>query len=445
MTLHTVDTEDVLAADHRHVVHPNFPFGGQAEIVLTRGEGVRLFDSTGKSYIDGRSQLNCVNLGYGHPRLIGAMKEQLDELQYASIFYQFTHPQVARAAGRLIASAPSGLQHVLFTSGGSEAVESALNIARLHWTRRGRAQKTKIISRYDGYHGATAGAVAATGMAMGGFDGIVRRAPGHIHAPALNHFRHGRGMEPEEYGRLAVQQLVDIIEAEGPETIAAFIGEPVVGAGGHVPPPPGYWKAIREVCDRYEILLILDEVMTGFHRTGPRFACDNWSVSPDIMAVGKGINGSYVPCGATIFSQAIGKTLEGAGLTGFTHSGHPLAMAAVNAALDAFEQDGIQENVAAMSRVLMQRLRDEFLPLPRVGTVEGLGLMTAMHLVSDKKSNQPLADDIVQRDVVRAALQHGLIVRARAGRIALCPPLTVSEPEIHEILDILYPLVSRLD
>ncbi|MCU1437822.1 MAG: Aspartate aminotransferase family protein [Naasia sp.] len=438
------NTGRLLEIDHAHVVHPNYPFGKSAEVVLVRGEGIRLFDSEGKSYIDGRSQLNCANLGYGHPRLIEAMKAQLDELQYASIFYQFTHPQVVSAAERIIASAPAGLKHILFTSGGSEAVESALTIARLYWSRVGRAQKTKVLSRYDGYHGATSEASAATGMAMGGFDGMINR-PGHVHAPAVNYFRSGRGMQPEEYGRFAAQQLVEIIQAEGPETIAAFIGEPIVGAGGHVPPPPGYWSAVREICDRYDILLILDEVMTGFHRTGPRFASEHWSVAPDILVVGKGINGSYAPCGATIFSETIGHALEGAKLTGFTHTGHPLAMAAVNATLDALELDGIPENVADMSGILMNRLEKEFLPLPRVGAAEGMGLMVTLQLVADKQSQQPLGDEVVQKEVVAGALRRGLIVRARNGRIALCPPLIVSEAEIHEILDILHPLVKNLD
>ncbi|PLP59070.1 aspartate aminotransferase family protein [Mesorhizobium loti] len=434
---------DLFALDRAHVLHPNHPVHQDIDFIVSRGEGVRLYDTTGRSFIDGRSQLNCVNLGYGYRRLVDAIKAQAEELSYLSIFYQFSHPQVITCAARLAASAPGDLDHVLFTSGGSEAMEAALAMVRLYWSRLGRA-KTKIISRYKGYHGGTASAMAATGMAMGGQTSIQRLISGHVHIPAPNLYRSGAGMDPEAYAKLAADQLAEAIELEGPDSVAAFLAEPIIGVGGYVPPPPGYWPLVREICDRYGVLLILDEVMTGFHRTGPRFAADNWGLVPDILVAGKGINSCYVPCGAAIVSRRIVDVLAGARLSGFTHSGHPLAMAAANAAFDAYDQDGIEDNVGRIHRLMMDRLQGEFLALPHVGTVEGLGLMIGLELVAEKKERTRLPDKVTQ-GVVGKSLDQGLIIRARDGRLALCPPLVISEAEANEMLDILFPLIRDMN
>jgi putrescine---pyruvate transaminase len=429
--------------DRAHVIHPNHPLGEGIDFIIGRGEGVRLYDLSGRAFLDGRSQLNCANLGYGHPRVVAAIKEQVERLSYLSIFYQFSHPQVIACASRLAASAPGDLDRVLFTSGGSEAIEAALSMVRLYWSRRG-SPKSKIISRYKGYHGATASAMAATGMPMGGAAGIQRLVPGHVHIPAPHQYRHAEHLDEAAYARFAADQLAEAIELEGPQTVAAFIAEPVIGVGGYIPPPAGYWPMVREICDRYGVLLILDEVMTGFHRTGPRFAANHWDLVPDIMIVGKGINGCYVPCGGALISQRIAEVLDGAKLSGFTHTGHPLAMAAANAAFDAFEQDGIEENVRRVSMLMMDRMRREFLPLPHVGAVDGMGLMIGIELVADKVSKMRLPDKALQ-DIVAAALRSGLIIRGRDSRLALCPPLVVNEGDAMQMLDILQPLISGLN
>jgi len=428
--------------DRAHVIHPNHPLGEGVDFVIARGEGVRLYDVAGREFLDGRSQLNCANLGYGHPRLIAAIKQQVEQLPYLSLFYQFSHPQVIECARRLAAGAPGDLDHVLFTSGGSEAIEAAFSIVRLYWSRLG-STRTKIISRYKGYHGATSGAAAATGMPMGGAASLQRAIPGHVHIPAPNYYRDGNGMDEAAYAKFAAQQLAQTIELEGPESVAAFIAEPVIGVGGYIPPPADYWPLVRQVCNEHGVLLILDEVMTGFHRTGPRFAADHWRIAPDIMIVGKGINGCYIPCGGAVISQRIANVLSGAKLSGFTHTGHPLAMAASNAAFDAFEQDGIEANVRRIGALVMERLRGEFLPLPRVGAVEGLGLMLGIELVDDKVCKTRLPDLALQQ-VVNAALAQGLIIRGRDSRLALCPPLIVSEADAMRMLDILLPLLRDL-
>lgn len=425
--------------DREHVIHPNHPLGTAVEFNIVRAEGVRLFDAEGRAFLDGRSQLNCANLGYGHPRLVRAIQEQVQSLPYLSIFYQFTHPQVVQCATRLAAGAPGDLRQVLFTSGGSEAFESALAAIRLYWARLGRG-KTKIISRYQGYHGATSGAISATGMPMGGANSIQRPLPGHIHIAAPRPVHHSAEDEALQ-ARRAADQLEEVIEREGADSVAAFVAEPVIGVGGYIPPPAGYWPLVRQICDRHGVLLVLDEVMTGFHRTGPRFAAQHWGIVPDIMILGKGINGCYVPCGAALFSRRIMDVLSGAKLSGFTHSGHPLAMAAANAAFDAYEQDGIEAHVQKMHAALMERLRTEFLRLPAVAAVEGLGLMLAIEL--RRGSDAQLADQALQ-NVVAAALRNGLIIRGRNSRLALCPPLVVSEAEAMSMLDILYPLLREV-
>lgn len=425
--------------DRRHVIHPNHPVDAEVDFIVTRGEGVRLYDDQGRALLDGRSQLSCANLGYGHPRLVQAIREQVAELPYLSIFYQFSHPQVIRYAARLAACAPGDLDQVLFTSGGSEALEAALAVVRLYWQRMGRA-KTKIISRYRGYHGATTAAMAATGMPMGGASSIQRLLPEHVLIAAPVSLHHSELTEQAQ-AQQAAEQLEQAIQNEGADSVAAFIAEPVIGVGGYIPPPAGYWPLVREICDRYAVVLVMDEVMTGFHRTGPRFAANHWSVAPDIMIVGKGINGCYVPCGGALFSRRIMNVLSGAKLSGFTHTGHPLAMAAANAALDAYEQDGIETNVCNVHSAVMTRLRGEFLDLPHVAAVEGLGLMLAMELADSHGKGLP---DAALQEVVTGALKQGLIIRGRNARLAFCPPLIVSEADAMLMLDILYPLIRSL-
>ena len=425
--------------DRRHVIHPNHPLGEEVEFIVTRGQGVRLYDDQGRELLDGRSQLNCANLGYGHPRLVRAIQEQVAELPYLSIFYQFSHPQVIRYASRLTACAPGDLDQVLFTSGGSEALEAALAAIRLYWQRMGRS-KSKVISRYRGYHGATTAAMSATGMPMGGASSIQRLLPGHVHIAAPVSLHHSE-LDEQAQAQQAADQLEQAIQSEGADSVAAYIAEPVIGVGGYIPPPACYWPLARKICDRYAVLLVMDEVMTGFHRTGPRFAANHWDVVPDIMIVGKGINGCYVPCGGALFSRRITDVLRGAKLSGFTHTGHPLAMAAANAALDAYEQDGIETNVRTVHAAVMARLQGEFLDLPQVAAVEGLGLMLAMELVDREGNGLPEA---ALQQIVAGALQQGLIIRGRHARLAFCPPLIVSEADAMLMLDILYPLIRDL-
>lgn len=432
---------DLLALDKAHLIHFGYPVGQGASIVIDRGQGVWLQDTNGKSYLDGRSQLNCVNLGYGHPHLVKAIQDQAEKLPFLSIFYQYTHPQAVTAAARLAGHLPTGLQHIAFTSDGSEANEMAMMIARLYWSRV-KPTKTKIISRYSGYHGNTPGAMSATGMTMGGLAGIQSLMPGHIHIAPPYIYRSGE-TDPLAYAKSCVDQLAYTIEQHGPDTVAAFLAEPIIGVGGYLAPPEGYWPLIREVCDRYDVLLIIDEVMTGFCRTGRMFASELFGIAPDMLTMGKGINSAYIPCGAVGISDRLFKGIEGATLSGFTNSGHPIAMAATNAALDVYERDDIASQVRSVSAHVTERLQQEFMKLPIVGQIDGAGLMLGIEIVADKATKTPLPPEVMARITTRC-VERGLITRGRGSRVAFCPPLIITKEESDTALDTLYSVLAGL-
>jgi putrescine aminotransferase len=421
-------SEDLLAADRRHLVHPYLPVGETARVVFERGEGVFLYDVDGRRFLDARSQLNCVNLGYGHAGLNAAIAAQLDQVAYVALFYGFTHPQAVTAAARLAELTPGDLDRIAFTSGGSEAIEQALALVRLYWSKVDPA-RTTVISRLRGYHGNTAGAMSATGMPMGGMPGLPDIVPGHVHIPPPYPFRDGAD------ARAAADTLAAAIENEPAGTVAAFLAEPLLGVGGYLAPPEGYWPLVREVCDSYGVLLIVDEVMTAFRRTGPMFACDHWGLVPDLLVMGQGLNGSYVPCGAVAIGGRIEDVIQGVSLSGFTHGGHPLAMAAVNAALDAYLDPAFEPHVAAVAAHVRSRLETEFLELPAVADVDGLGLMLALDLDLDAERTARIVD---------LALERGLITRGRDGRLSFSPPLVITREEADEALDLLHEVLVEV-
>jgi putrescine aminotransferase len=434
-------TDDILGMDADHLIRFNTPVGTGATIAIERAEGVWLYDTEGNRYLDGRSQLNCVNLGHSHPSLVRAINEQAEKLQYLSTFYQFTHPLAAKVAARLAGLLPAKLNHVAFSSGGFEANEMAFMIARLYWSKE-QPTKTKIISRINGYHGNTAQTMSATGMAMGGQNDIQNIVPGHVRIPAPYMYRSDETDE-ETYAETCAQHLAAMIESEGPETVAAFIAEPIVGVGGYFTPPAGYWPKIREICDHYDVLLILDEVMTGFCRTGQMFAADLYDVEPDLLTMGKGINSSYLPCGALGISDRIVEVIQGSSLSGFTHAGHPLAMAAVDAALDVYVDEDVAGTVRVMSGHVQSRFRDEFMELDVVGDVDGEGLMLALEIVENTSTKARFGAETMAR-ITSRSLDRGLITRARGSRLAFCPPLTITRDEADQALDIMFNVLGSL-
>jgi adenosylmethionine-8-amino-7-oxononanoate aminotransferase len=415
--------------------------------VAARGEGICIYDTEGRPYLDasGGAAVSC--LGHAHPDVTDAIEKQLRKLEYAHTSF-FTTTVAEELADTLIADAPAGLSYVYFVSGGSEAVECALKMARQYFVEIGQPQRRHIIARRQSYHGNTLGALAAGGHAA-------RRA---TFAPLLfetHHiepcyaYRHLRPEEfPELYAARAAEALEEKIAELGPENVIAFIAETVVGAtAGAVPPGPGYFKRIREICDRHNVLLILDEVMCGMGRTGTLHACEQEAVAPDLLVIAKGLGGGYQPIGATLLSQKVFDAFaNGSGFFqhGHTYLGHPVACAAALAVQQVIKRDALLDNVQAMGKRLQRRLGERFGNHPHVGDIRGRGLFQAIELVADRSSKQPFEPELKLHARIKAeAMTRGLMVYpsggtadGRAGdHVLIAPPFIVDTGDIDLIVE----------
>ncbi|HLI13741.1 MAG TPA: aspartate aminotransferase family protein [Alphaproteobacteria bacterium] len=415
--------------------------------VAVRGEGITLADASGKTYIDasGGAAVSC--LGHGHPRVIRALQAQAARLAYAHTGF-FTTEVAEQLADRLIAEAPPGIEKVYFVSGGSEAVEAALKLARQYFLETGEPERRRFISRRQSYHGNTLGALAVGGNQL-------RREP---YSPLLMDvsliapcfaYRFKRDDESEaEYGRRVADELEAELRRLGPESVAAFIAEPVVGAtAGAVTAVPGYFKRIREICDRYGILLILDEVMCGMGRTGTLHACTQEGIAPDLMVVAKGLGGGYEPIGAMLVSGRIYDAIahgSGAFMHGHTYMAHAMACAASLAVLDTIRDERLLENVATMGRHLSQRLTERFGNHHHVGDIRGRGLLQAIELVAERSTKRPFDPDLKLHAKVKAeAMARGLMVYPMGGTIdgkfgdhvLLAPPYIATAADIERIVE----------
>jgi adenosylmethionine-8-amino-7-oxononanoate aminotransferase len=415
--------------------------------IAAGGEGIDLIDSTGKRYIDasGGAAVSC--LGHGHPAINAVLHAQIDRLAYAHTSF-FTTDVAERLADHLIADAPAGLSHVYLVSGGSEAVEAAIKMARQYFTERGETERRNIIARRQSYHGNTLGALAAGGNAW-------RRAPfqpllieTHHIDPCFAYRFQEQGESEEDYGRRAADALEKKIQELGPETVMAFIAETVVGAtAGAVPPVKGYFKRIREICDRHGVLLILDEVMCGMGRTGTQHACEQEGIAPDLMTIAKGLGGGYEPIGATLLSKKIYDTFaQGTGFFqhGHTYMAHPLACAAGLAVQETIRRENLLANVCDMGALLRRRLGERFGNNPHVGDIRGRGLFQAVELVEDRTTKAPFDPALkLNAKIKKAAMARGLMVYPMGGTIdgqrgdhvLLAPPFIVTAPQIDEIVD----------
>ena len=444
-------TEELLRWDREHIIHGRWPIGENNGIVTEQSHGIYIRDTEGKEYIDGASQLLCVNLGYGQTEIIDAINEELARTQYAMLFHGFSNVAIIECSRKLGELVPPGLDHFSFTAGGSESTDSAIKLARFYWHTRG-SSKYKVISLYDSYHGITSAALTATGSGKGAYErGLGSQMPGFIHVPSFYCYRCMLGMEYPGCGIRCARYIADVIEKEGPENIAAFMAEPVLGVGGMIAPPPEYWLMVRDICTSYDVLLIADEVMTGFGRTGKLFAIENWGITPDLMAMAKGITSAYLPFGAVAFSTDIWETIKGRDFVAYTYSGHPVCAAAATKAMEIYVRDKIAENAASMGTYALERLRREFEPLPHVGGANGLGLMLGIEIVADK-STKKLFDPAlkIMQGIQDRALEKGLFVRVAgiggtpSDRVVFAPPLTVTTSEIDMALDILYPVIAGI-
>lgn len=414
--------------------------------VCAGGRGAYLFDSTGKQYLDASGGAAVSILGHGNERVVAAIAEQARALAYAHTAF-FTNAPSEALADRLVANAPDGLELVYFVSGGSEANETAIKLARQFHVARGDDARSLIIHRAQSYHGATLGTLAASGNPA-------RRAPyGPMLLPSPEiapcyAYRHRKPHEtPDEYGRRAALELAAAIEAAGPERVAAFIMEPVVGATlGAVPPERGYMPLIREICDRYGVLLIADEIMCGMGRTGTMYACLGEAVAPDILTIAKGLAGGYQPIGAVLLQRRIYEAiLDGPGRFehGHTYVGHPIACAAALAVQDELSE-GVLERIPWLGERVRTALEDEFHDHPNVGDIRGRGVLLGLELVADRGSKAPFdpGDGMAVR-LRDAAMSEGLIVYPGQGtadgrsgdHILIAPPYIWDDVEIGELVE----------
>lgn len=442
-------TEQFLKWDREHVLHSLYPIGGELPgVVFERSDGVMLRDTEGKEYIDLSSQLTCCNLGHRQKDIVEAVVAALGKMDYTETYFGYSHPYVSECAHKLAGIVPGGLGHLFFTSGGGEATEFAIKFAQLYWYSKGQGSKYKVISLRNSYHGSAGMAIAASGIGPLYTRGLGPVGVGFVKVPPAYCYRCSFGLSHPDCGLRCARFLSDVIENEGAETVAAFIGEPIQGGGGVIDPPPEYWPAIKKVCARHNILFIGDEVQSGFCRTGKMWALEHWDVVPDIMTMAKGIAGSVVPFGAVAISDGIFEAVKGRPVPGgYTYSGHPLGCAASIAAIDVYIRDRVAENAARVGKHVKERLEQEFLPLPGVGEVRGKGLFLAAEMVSDKQSRTPLHPE-VRAGLTRKLLDAGICTRGGGygnSVLYITPPCTTTLEEADRALDILKPVIAGLD
>ncbi len=418
-------------------------------LIIARGKGVFVWDASGKQYLDGSSAIWNVNLGFGNREIAAAVAQQLETLSFHLGLLNISTPPAIELAARLAALAPAGLERVFFTSGGSEANESVIRLARLYHRVRGYKHKTVAIARIKGYHGSSCGAASLTGIEhFHEFFEPMLPDVRHIAPPYCYHCPLGK-----EYPSCAVacaDELEKAIAAEGPDRVAFFIAEPVMGAGGVIPAPKEYWTRIRQICDRHDVLMVADEVITGAGRTGTMFACEQWDVRPDIISCAKGISSGYLPLGAVIVHERIYQALldspAGAAVWhGFTNTGNPACCAAGLKTLEIMERDGIVENSRRMGERLSRRLQ-ELRSSPIVGDIRTAGLMAGVELVRDPQTHEPFPEALGVggrcRDLAR---EEGLLVRAVGDTVCMSPPLIITEAEIDLLIDKLRAAISRTE
>lgn len=438
-------TQHWQALDAAHHVHPftdTAALNREGVRVITKADGVYLWDSEGLRLIDGMAGLWCVQLGYGNVELAEAGYEALKTLPYYNHFFKTTNPWTVELAAKLAGLLPEGHTRVLFANSGSEANDTALKLIRYYWNLNGKPNKKIHLSRDYAYHGVTMAAASLSGLTpmhpqwdlpLEGFEKVP--APYWFGARAAGYGEMG----PDEFGILIAHKLEEKILALGPDRVASFAAEPIQGAGGLIFPPATYWPEVVRVCRKYDVLLHLDEVITGFGRTGEWFGAQTYAIAPDIMTMAKGLSSGYQPISAVSLGERMAQTLLNANeelVHGFTYSGHPVTSAVALKNLELIEQRGLVSRVKnEIGPYLQRRLREVFADHPLVGEVRGLGLLAAIELVPDKKVRGFFPQD---RDVGARCRNYcfkgGLIMRAIRDTMVLSPPLVISESEIEEII-----------
>lgn len=442
-SLHNASTEQLQALDARHHLHPfsdTRALNEKGTRVIKRAEGVYLWDSDDQKLLDGMAGLWCVNVGYGRQEIPDAAYQQMQALPYYNTFFQTSHSPAIELAARIAEVTPKNLNRVFFCGSGSEANDTVVRMVRHYWSAKGKPAKKIIISRENAYHGST-----MAGASLGGMKPM--HAQGGLPIPDIEHimqphwFLHGYEESPAAFGKRAAQALERRIQEVGAENVAAFIGEPVQGAGGVIVPPDSYWPEIQRICKAYDILLVADEVICGFGRTGNWFGSDTFAIEADLMAIAKGLSSGYLPIGGVIVSDDVAAGLEQGGdfNHGYTYSGHPACAAAALANIELMQRERIVERAGESIAPYFQQKLSELADHALVGQIRGVGLLGAIQLVPDKSSNKPFGKAGVMGIECREhSISNGLIMRAVEDAMILSPPLVISEPEIDELFEIVH-------
>jgi len=438
-------TRELIKKDAKYFIHPFGQAGLEPQVIWERAEGIRLWDTEGKEYLDFCSQWQCSNLGYGRKELIDAAIEQMNKLEYVCQPNPYSTIPAIEYAEKLAKFTPRNINHFFYTVAGTEANETAIKLAKFYWYLKGKATKYKVICLSHAYHG--------TGLMTSSLSGYPPlrnyfgpEAPGVIRVPFYHCYRCDLGLKYLGCGVACARYLETAIEQEGEDTVAAFIVEPLQGGGaGGIAPPPEYFPMVREICTKHNVLFIDDEVMMGFCRTGRNFTIDHWNVEPDFITMGKGINCVIIPMGVVGICDKVYEELEGKEIgSGSTHAGHPVACAVAKVALDIYIRERLAENAAKVGKHIRERLEREFLPLPHVGEVNGLGLMLSFEIVSDKPTKTPLSLKAVMK-MRNKVLENGVYIRFQHNtHFFVAPPLIITKEEADKVLDIIYPIVAGL-
>ncbi|WP_368654230.1 aspartate aminotransferase family protein [Ornithinibacillus sp. 4-3] len=420
--------EELAGIDKKHFMHPTTSFKQHQEqgpgFIFTEGKGVYLKDIRGKQVIDGLSSLWNVNIGHGREELGLAAMEQMKKLAFSSTFATNSHEPAIKLAEKVAQMTPGDLTMTFFTSGGSEANDTAFKTARYYWQLKGKYEKKKIISRKKSYHGISMGATSATGL------------------PA---FREFPSLSPDfHYVDSSIESLKEMIALQGAETIAAFISEPVQGSGGVNMPPENYFKEVREICDENDILFITDEVITGFGRTGTNFGIENFGVVPDMMVIAKGISSGYAPLGGMVISEKLKNELielsDGVYMHGYTYSGHPMCCAVALKNLEIIEEENLIENVRNMGAEFQKGFKWLEERHEEIGNIRGIGLLRAFEILKDKEKNIRYSEPVSVK-VVEEALKLGLLGRSiiyeGQDTLAFAPPFCINREEVETIISII--------
>lgn len=442
---------DVKAWNAEYLFHPFADPSAVAKdkpLIIESGKGAVVTDIDGKDYIDGQGGLWNVNAGHGRKEIIGAISAQLNKLQYYSLFGGTTHGPAIELSKLLVdLTAPEGMTQAFFSTGGSEAVESALKLARQYWKLAGGPERTKFISLHRAYHGVAFGGLSANGTPAfrQAFEPLM---PGFLRTETPYSYRNPFTDDPAELAQICATLLDRLIMDQSPGTVAAFLAEPIQGAGGLIVPPPQFWPLVRKVCDKHGILLIADEVVTGFGRTGSLFGSRLWEVKPDIMVFAKGINSGYVPLGATMFNARIEDAFRGGKdawfMHGNTYLAHPLACAAALANLDIVVKEDLAGNAADVGGYFLKKLTEMQDRQTHIGEVRGKGLMIGVELVADRKTKaQFKPEDQFGHHVARRCRDNGVLIRNIYDTFIISPPLVLSRQQVDRIVTVMDEAMSH--